>query len=219
MNKIPCVVLLLFISLFCNISFSQETATPDYSGILSELYLYRQPSAKAEAMGRAMVANTNGDFGSYYNPALTSLSSGLILNASYSSPYYLADKSSFNYFGIGYTDKKIGSFSLSRYHWTLGEKIIITNETGAEIGESEGDLTSSLYTLNYSREIIRDFYAGVNLGIANMNFPETGNEPSSSGNAFTLDLGLLKKFEILSPSNKNLLLIINKCMSSCLLIS
>lgn len=189
---------------------AQEIIQSDkYNGILSELYLIRQPSAKAEAMGRGQVANTESDFGSFYNPALTSLGEGINVNTSFSSPYFDQAESKFNYFGAAYTDKKIGSFGFSRFYWTLGEPIIITNEFGEELGS--GDLNSTLYTLNYSREVVKDFFAGVNLGIAHMSFPAgyLSGRTNSTGSSFTLDLGLLKKINVASSINKNLVQSIN----------
>ena len=184
---------------------AQSTAfDPDkYHGTMSELYLNRQPSAKSEAMGRGLVANTENDFGSYYNPALTSLGTGITVNTSFSSPYYLAGKSKFNYFGASYSNKKLGGFAFSRYFWTFGEDIPVYNEQGVQI--STGDVNYSLYTLNYSREIIKDLSAGLNIAMVQMHFPPEGSGASAStGTAYTLDLGVLKKFEIISASNKNL---------------
>jgi hypothetical protein len=175
-----------------------------YYGTLAELYLHRQASPKAEAMGMGMAANNEEGFGANYNPALTSLGSGLNINASFSSAYYLATESKFNYFGASYSNKKLGSFGLSRYFWTLGEPTIITTETGAELGTVD-TYSTSLYTLNYSREIIDNLFAGVNLGLAHINFPVSS--PAADypvyKDAYTLDLGLLKRIP-LESSSKNL---------------
>lgn len=196
MKYIVLAVSFLFIS---NLSAQNYFQSDKYSGTLAELYLHRQPSAKAEAMGMGSVANNDADFGSYYNPALTSLSNGVTVNTSFSNPYYLATKSKFNYFGASYSDKKLGSFGLSRYFWTLGEDIIITNEMGVETGTLDS-YNFSLYSLNYSREIINDFFAGVNLGIAHIHFPVPPSEAFEFKDAFTIDIGLLKKVTLDNPS-------------------
>ncbi len=197
MRQILLAISCLF---FCNLSAQSFFQSDKYSGTLAELYLHRQPSAKAEAMGMGMVANTDADFGSYYNPALTSLGNGINVSTSFSNPYYGADKSKFNYLGASYSDKKLGSFGLSRYHWTIGEEILITNEFGTEVGIAY-DYSLSLYTLNYSRELPNNFFAGVNIGIAHINSSGTPVYSSTDfKDAFTLDLGILKKITLDNPS-------------------
>lgn len=172
-----------------------------YYGTLAELYLHRQPSPKAEAMGMGMAANNDEGFGADYNPALSSLGSGLNFNTSFSNPYYLATESKFNYFGVSYSDKKLGSFGLSRYFWTLGEPTVITTETGAELGTVD-TYGTALYTLNYSRELTNNFFAGVNLGLAHINFPVSNPTTSTPEykDALTIDIGLLKKIPLESSS-------------------
>jgi len=196
------VVFLLFLT---SCLYSQSYTQNTYGGILSELYFERMPSAKSEAMGRGSAANTDGNFGSFSNPALTSLNNGFTFNTSFSRLYYIWDDAKYNYFGLSYTDKKLGSFSLSRYHWTIGP-IIITNETGAEIGTTN-DYNRSLYTLNYSREIIKDLYGGLNITMNEIVLPYTSDFTlgKTTNTAFSLDFGLLKRFEFPSPVNKNLL--------------
>ncbi|MBN8570890.1 MAG: PorV/PorQ family protein [Ignavibacteria bacterium] len=202
MRPLSIVIFLIFST---NIFSQSSQYTSKYDGTLAELYLYRQPSAKAEAMGRGMVANNNADFGSYYNPALTSLGKGINFNSSYSTPYYLATESKFNYLGISYSDEKLGSFGLSRYYWTLGEEIVYTTETGQEILTVDPDLNYSLYTLNYSREIVKDFFAGINLGLVHLHFPQPitlANEIATPKDAFTADIGVIKRFNLESSAYK-----------------
>jgi len=185
-------LLILVVSPFKN-SFSQNYDV--FGSPLAELYLYREPNAKADAMGRSGVVSLDNNFGSYYNPALTSLGSGITANASFSKPFYLAEKSTYNYFGVSYSDKKIGSIGLSRYHWNFGEDIIITDETGRETGEV-GHIHYSLYTLNYSREIIENFLVGANIGYINNHFPASPSGTDGDGKCFTFDIGLMKGFDI-----------------------
>lgn len=195
----------IFLFLTSTVFAQSSQYTSKYDGTLGELYLYRQPSAKAEAIGRGMVANNNSDFGSYYNPALTSLGSGITFNSSYSTPYYLATASKFNYFSVSYSDEKLGSFGLSRYYWTLGEELLTTNETGQEIITLDNDLNNSLYTLNYSREVVKDFFAGINFSFIHQHYPEPiGNEIVTPKDAFTSDIGVLKRFNLESSADKNI---------------
>ena len=201
------VLLIFFLSLFVfQNTYSQVVQTSDnyYNGAFNELYLRRQPSPRSEAMGRTGVTNTTGDFASFYNPALSSLNSGITFNVSYSSPYYRTysnsfgyiDSSSFNYIGIAYTNPKIGSIGFSRDFWTLGTDIIFTDKTGNETGEERGPFTQSIYKLNYSKEIIKNLYAGLNIGFHHFESPGL-----KANNPITLDIGILKNFE-LATTNK-----------------
>lgn len=183
MKKILICILLL-------VSFSTSFAqinpyNPFY------IYYGRQPSAKSEAMGRGLVANVNNDFGAFYNPASTGLSEGLTAFASYSDKYYGDNNASYNYESVNYNFEKIGSFGLSRYY------------TGSGIGKiGKDNLNYNLYTLNFSREIFKDFFAGANLNLIFAHRPVHITGPyisAENSKTFSFDLGLLKRFEFKSP--------------------
>jgi len=107
------ITFLIFVSFaFQSDLFSQTTG---YNGFLEELYVARQPSPRAEAMGRGLAADVQNDFGSFYNPALTSNEDGLKLNTSFSNKYYGNDSAFFNYFGASYKLRNVGTFGLSKY--------------------------------------------------------------------------------------------------------
>jgi len=195
-------VLFPFSSSYSQSTFYSGEGYDVFNATLGDIYLYREPSPKADAMGRSGVAAVSNDFGSYYNPALTSLGKGITVNTSFSSHLYLAEETSYNYFGVGYSDKKLGSFSISRYHWNLGE-MILTDETGRETGRQDG-LGNSLYTLNYSREVINDFFAGVNIGYIYSFFGKF-TDYDATGKCYTLDFGLLKRINIPAVPNSNLI--------------
>ncbi|MBN8572004.1 MAG: hypothetical protein J0M18_20475, partial [Ignavibacteria bacterium] len=170
----------------------------------SDLYLNRQPSPKAEAMGNGLVANSDGDFGSFYNPALTSLTIGTNFNSSYSEPK--TGKSSFNFIGLSYTNEKSGSFGISRYYWGKDDK------TYRDYGVN-GKVYNAIYRINYSREVVKDFFAGINAGVYHISYyPDafigirvgTEYEYSVHDDGVTLDFGLLKKFTFENNLNKNL---------------
>jgi len=179
------LVLFLFISSLC---FSQSN---EYKDLMEELYYNRQPSPRAEAMGRGLSADNQNDFGLYYNPALTSLGQGLKVNVSFSNKYKYYEKGNFNSLNISYNLKNIGSFGFSRYGIKFSDKGI----------QAEDSWYPSIYTLNYSREIIKDFYAGVNLnGVVPGYISQQGavlNHP-----LYTIDIGLLKKFTFYDSTNK-----------------
>jgi hypothetical protein len=168
-------------------SFSILSAQSSYEP--SSLYYARQPSAKAEAMGKGLVANINNDFGSYYNPASTSLSKGLTAFGSYSEGYFFNYDAKYNYVGLSYNFDKIGSFGLSRYYAGSGTDYIFYNGN---------DVNFKLYTLNYSREIFKNFFAGANLNIVTAQtiyVTEANPNGTIEKAAFTFDIGLLKKFQ------------------------
>lgn len=180
--------------LFFKSSFAQNFQN-EYSGVLSQLYFERQPDPKSEAMARGMVANSNAEFGSYYNPALTSLGNGVNFNLSHT--YQHKKNSDYDYIGISYNSIKTGGFSISKYNWAYLR--------------TEGDnarFHNSIHTLNYSRDFGKDCYAGINLNLVHMGFvrqymyfEESGYDQKSS-NAFTVDFGFLKKL-VLDSSPKS----------------
>jgi len=193
--------LFLFIISFGN-CYSQDVTVDNniYEGILSNLYLSHQPSAKGEMMGRGLVANNDGRYGSYYNPALTSLSKGVNFDYSYSQSG--GEKPSFNYYAVSYSGEKLGSFGVSAYY---------ASKTPLEIYENGGyrkkNYYDAVYTVNYSKEVIKDFYAGVNLGVFHFtNLIDFWTNPDYIiiDDGFTFDLGLLKKFNIKSQTNEQI---------------
>ncbi len=190
--------LLLFI-LTSGISYSQT----NYDGFMEELYVGRQPSPRAEAMGRGLAADNQNDFGSYYNPALTSNGEGLKINTSFSNKYYYADKAYWNYFGATYKLKNIGSFGLSNYHFNYGYELPITTAANPEGDGSTYQIHYDMTSLNYSREIAKDFSAGINITAIN-HHNETSLITVDKNMAYTFDLGVLKKFSLPSFSNANL---------------
>jgi len=184
-------------------AFPQGEYIPNmYNGILANLYLNHQPYAKGEALGRGLVANYEGSFGSYYNPALTSLNKGFNTDISYTE----SDKTkpSMTYLGVSYSNEKLGSIGVSGFYYSKPD---IKRRPRI----SEYNITSYydvLYTVNYSREVFKDFYAGVNLGVYHysgytyfdMEYPEY----FFLRDGITLDLGLLKRFNFNVLNTKHL---------------
>lgn len=194
--------LLLFI-MFSNLCYSQYINDVNiYEGILANLYLNHQPSAKGEAMGRGLAANSDGSYGSYYNPALTSLSRGLNFDYSYSQSDRV--KPSLNYYGVSYSNEKIGSFGLSAYNFSKP----LEDDYGFA-AQRKHSYYDAIFTLNYSREVVKDFYAGINFGVFHYyNYYHWANATLPGGHFFiddgvTLDLGLLKKFSLKTPKNEH----------------
>ncbi|MBN8572005.1 MAG: hypothetical protein J0M18_20480 [Ignavibacteria bacterium] len=194
-------IILLLLILITEISYSQ---TNEYKGYLEELYVARQPSPRAEAMGRGHVADNQNDFGSFYNPALTSLSEGLNINTSFSSKFFYSDSAFYNYFGASYKLKNIGSFSLSKYRFDYGQEFYVTTAFEPEGTGEKYRIYYDIYTLNYSREIIKDFYAGLNVNFVDNHNPDLASVPKTEKNLVTaFDIGLLKKFRFAASADNS----------------
>jgi len=58
----------------------------------NESFLGRQPSARAEALGKGY-CSIDGDLATiFYNPAGTATLQGAVINTSFASPYYFSDE-------------------------------------------------------------------------------------------------------------------------------
>lgn len=184
----------IFICLFILLCFSNLYAQYYYNPYT--IYYDRQPSARAEAMGRGQVANASNDFGAFYNPASTYFSKGLTANVSFSDKLYSNTDAKYNYQGVNYNLGYSGSIGLSRYYMGVGDT------------EPDGDRFSyTLYTLNYSRPVVNNFFAGVNLNIISTHFPARGPysryvTPENILDA-SIDIGALKKFELSNKRNES----------------
>lgn len=190
-------ILFILIILFVNSAFSQEVYEQNtYFGILSNLFINHQPNARSEALGRGLVAGNDGNFGSYYNPALTSLSKGFNFNFSYSESRNA--KPSITAYNIFYSGEKLGSFGISANIFSKRE----LNTYGFKAQNRWKSYYDAIYNINYSREVVKDFFAGVNLGIFHFhNYYEWIIPSGYMGNfviddGLYLDAGVLKRFMV-----------------------
>lgn len=188
MKRTPLVkVLFIIICLLPVISYSQNV----YNGFLQEFYLGRQPSAKAEALGRGLVAYPEYEFSSWYNPATIGLSEPVTVNGAYSNPFYTLDKASYNYIGVTANSGKYGAIGFNRYLMDYGETSFYLN-----------GLTTASYTINYAYQPIKDFYTGINFNILSINrntkelYSIVVGGPSPTMNLYPIDIGVLKIFQI-----------------------
>ncbi|MBN1948172.1 MAG: hypothetical protein JW784_00350 [Candidatus Cloacimonetes bacterium] len=147
---LSCLLMICFCSLQC-----------DYTGQYSDFFLYRQPSARAEALGRSLVA-INGDiFSYYYNPAgnarLPIFNFGLV----HSSPANLINKSEFLNLAVSTHITGIGTFTLGRINLDYNQKASDSPNSFEETYIPQ----YTLYTLGLSRETIPGLYAGLNVNL------------------------------------------------------
>jgi hypothetical protein len=197
--KIICLLLLIFLP---NFSYSQS----QYNFVLEELYS-RGPSAKAEAMGKGFVANTENEFGSYYNPALSSLSEGLVINTSFSNRYEFYDNSRYNYWGVSYKIKNIVTVGLSRYYFNYGVDFYKSSAQEPYTSVLVGEISNTIYTVNFSREMMNDVYLGININSVTPNYLFNQSPKVPNKSATTFDIGILAKINIsnLSPYTSQLI--------------
>ncbi len=185
---------------------SRDSYSQNYKGTLSELFFGRQPSARADAMGRGFVS-VNGDaFSYFYNPAGMASLNGLSLTGTFTGKYYLLDSSKYNFFSASYKIKDYGTIGFSRDYFTYGEDVVTTDEFGNITGRYEPYVTN--YRLTLSSEVIKDLFVGVNLNLLKNNTGSelsVGNERGSNGDAFYFDLGVIKSFNIKSGKLNHLL--------------
>jgi len=177
-----------------------ETFSQNYNGVFPEFFLGRQPSARAEAMGRGLSAVTGDPLSYYYNPAGMASLKGLNVNASFAGPFYLLDEASYNFIGASYKIEKYGTIGFSRDYFTFGDEVRITNEFGNPTGETYTPHGQN-FRLNLSSEVIKDLYVGANLNLLQPRYTRgeltVGNETGSGNNdVFYFDLGAIKSFNI-----------------------
>lgn len=188
-------VIFLFSLLVVTGNIFSQSSYNSYRGALSDLYFNMQPAPKSEAMGRGLSANSEGDFGAYYNPALTGLVHGVKFNLSFTN--LQRNNQGYNFISVAFELKNIGSFAISKYNYGVG-----INEDG------DADYHNSIHTLNYSREVCKDFYAGLNLNLVHMGYLkpydtmfEYGSYYEKSSDAFSFDVGVLKRFQFNGSEN------------------
>ena len=178
-NMVKVNFVLFALLVLSGLSYSQNV----YDGFLQDFFLGRQPSTKAEAMGRGLVACPEYDFSSWYNPATLGLSDLVTANISYMDHSYVRNADYFN-LSVTYNAGKYGAFGLNRYQNNMG--IILAGD----------EMKATLYTLNYANQFIKNFYAGVNFSILDAHMPANDGSSGLYQTLFTMDLGLLKVFQI-----------------------
>ena len=123
------------------------------------LFQYRQPSARAEAMGGAMVAATNGAYTGFYNPAALAGAAAYALNYTYSDPFYVFTDGNYKgLFGIASLGNA-GTIGISWYRFQYGVPFV---NFALEDGEGESAY-SAMMTLSYGRNLGSRLQGGLNV--------------------------------------------------------
>lgn len=171
----------LFTSIFCLIipitSFGQYLP-----GFLPEFFFGRQPSARAEAMGKGYVS-IDGDLATvHFNPAGIGSIKQLEINTSYTQPGYYLTQGYYTFYGVGYRVNKYLQFAVSQFHFDFG-KTNAANAIKTPYREKK--------TLTISSQPIKNLLVGLN---ANYFVWQPGQD--NSANSLYFDFGVIKKFAV-----------------------
>ncbi len=164
-----------------------------YKNFGSELFFVRQPSARAEAMGRSYCA-IDGDLTSvYFNPAGIATLKGIELDGSYTTPHYSLDKANYKFLSLGYKFNKYIVAGLTVNHFSYGQEIAFTDDFG------NPNYTFIPYTSNYSLTLasqpIKNLLIGLNTNLF------VWNPVKKNFIALNFDFGVIKKFELVNGKN------------------
>ncbi len=174
---------LIFLFINCT-AFGQSTKGGGYNGLLSELFFERQPSARAEAMGRTYGVVGNDVAVTFFNPAALGRVKNMQLEATYIN---LPGTNFYSFFGTAYQVNRFAGFGLSRFHFDRGVKSYV----GADDKTYFYDTFSSNYGLTFASQPIKNLYLG-----GKGNYYLYQDEPNYTAKAFTADLGVLQLFEL-----------------------
>lgn len=133
----------------------------DYTGQYSDFFLYRQPSARAEALGRSLVVMKGDIFSYYYNPAGNARLPGINFGLAHSTPANLITKSEILNLAVSTHITGIGTFTLGRINLDYNQKASDSPNSFEETYVPQ----YSLYTLGLSRETLPGLFAGLNVNL------------------------------------------------------
>lgn len=147
----------------------------------------RQPSARSEAMGRTLTAANDGVFTAFYNPAGIVLNQGLNVAFSYASPYYLLTEANYNFIGLTYNARKLGTFGMHRFHFSSGQEQRIRSVNDPDKVLDSYIPSTTFYTISYAKEIMTDLTIGLNFNLYSDKMSDTKTIKS-----YPINIGLLK---------------------------
>jgi hypothetical protein len=180
----PIAVFLILI--LPGISYAQHDEAFDMS------FFNRLPGARVEAMGRGYVSVEGDMAGVFFNPASIATLNGLVLNGSFSSPYYLLENARYIYFSAGYGINKYLSVGLSRNHFNFGEDALLTDETGTLLDTTAIKPFYTIYSLTLASQPSKNLYIGFNI-----NYYHVELHPAFRiSSPVYFDFGAIKKFNL-----------------------
>ena len=153
---------------------------------LKEHFFGRQPSARAEAMGRCY-ASVDGDLTTaWFNPAGVATIKDLEISGSYASPFYGWDKAKYDFIGVGYKIKDYLIIGLNRNHFTNGPRITFSDIDGNILGIYAPYETN--YCLTIASQPVKNLLFGLN---TNYFIWKPADRRTT---ALHFDLGVIKKY-------------------------
>ncbi|HZW38478.1 MAG TPA: hypothetical protein VFF33_04180 [Ignavibacteriaceae bacterium] len=181
--------------LFLLLLSSSFIYSQDYRGFASEIFFGRQPSAKAEAMGKGLIASEDGANSSFYNPASIGFTKGVNFNYSYGNPYYAYVNASYNYMGLSVKLAKNHTLSINRFAFNFGNKFSLPQYN--ILYNIMEDVNDQLYKINYAFNPSEDLAIGLNINyFRNSYYNKITSEKLAILDNYMLDLGALKIFEL-----------------------
>lgn len=183
-------VISLILLIFCQYLFADYPS----GGFTEQTMLGRRPNARMEAMGKTAVASSGFLYAGVVNPACIGEIDNISLSYSIDpNSYYLLEENKWfsQYIGMGYNHNDI-SFSFDLYQKYLG-----SSSVGFENGEEiEISTKLELYSINTSYKINDDLFIGAAIRVPRWNL-----KPYKDWAGYLLDLGLLKKWELINNVN------------------
>jgi hypothetical protein len=169
MNLKKCCLTLIIVILF------SITLQAEYRESYTELFFGRQPSSRAESMGRSYVC-IDGDLDAYfYNPAGLCNIENFDFKFTTSSPFYINNKARYYQIGLAYNWKNSYVIGFNINHFNIGESYHLTNEMGETIKKY------TPYLINYTLTIATNLSEQLNIGINTTYFIENySDDPHSA---------------------------------------
>jgi hypothetical protein len=170
--------------------FAQEKHQYNY-GFLKELFFMRQPSARAEAMGRSYVLFNSDLSSAFYNPAGIGMLEGAQFYAS-GTEYRTGNKDEalrHNFYAAGSRIGEHFAFGLSNYTFVYDmEGLPVWSPDGEVVNNAKNTLSN--YTLTLAGQPVHDLFIGLNVNyLTDENFFWDYKE-----SAVHTDLGVHKRF-------------------------
>lgn len=152
----------------------------------------RLPSARAEAMGRGMVA-IDGDLQAlFFNPAAVGTIKGIEVNANLASPYVLSRDAKFTAFTAGWRINDYFSAGLSFNRFALNRDWKVTHNSGA-YNDAE-NLYRQDVGLTVAGQPLKKLYVGLTAEHYTLVYGQW-KDPMGKGRTLRLNFGALRHFD------------------------
>jgi hypothetical protein len=191
----PKIIRDCFLIIALPISSSSQT----YNDNVHEIFSGRQPSARAEALGRSAVSVEGDIYSCYFNPAGLASLSGPTVGGSYAEPYYGLKAAKYYYGAAAYRFPSVGSIGVSYFQFRYGNF-----ELRDEVNRDNPMVSADAYIfgLSLATNVFDVIDIGLNLGYYLNEISEIGavhETGSAKATALLVDVGVKKS--ILLPFN------------------